>query len=65
MINVITKDTTVSSNFTSLGNVIVQNNSLLTIPSGITSIIPSGSNITIESGSGVLVKSGGTLQINS
>jgi len=64
-LNVITVDTTVSSNFTSLGNLIVQSNSLLTINSGVTVTIISGSNITIESGSGVLIKSGGTLSVNS
>jgi len=63
-LNVITVDTIVSSDFTSLGNLIIQDNSLLTINSGITVTIQSGSNITIQSGSGVLIKSGGTLQIN-
>jgi len=65
VLNVITVDTIVSSDFTSLGNLIVQGNSLLTINSGVTVTIQSGSNITIQSGSGVLIKSGGTLQINS
>jgi len=63
--NVIKVDTIVSSDFTSLGNLIVQDNSLLTIQSGVTVTIQSGNNITIESGSGVLIKSGGTLQVNS
>jgi len=63
-LNVISVDTIVSSDFTSLGNLIIQDNSLLTINSGITVTIQSGSNITIQSGSGVLIKSGGTLQIN-
>jgi plastocyanin len=43
----------------------VQNNSVLTIPSGVTLTIPSGENIVIESGSGVLIKSGGSLNILS
>jgi sugar lactone lactonase YvrE len=64
-LNEITSDTIVSSSVTILGNLIVQNNSLLTINSGVTVTIPSGSNITIESGSGVLIKSGGTLNIVS
>jgi len=64
-LNVITSDTTVFNDFTSLGNLIVQGNSLLTINSGVIVIISSDSNITIESGSGVLIKSGGGLQINS
>jgi len=62
-LNVITVDTIVSSDVTSLGNLIVQGNSLLTINSGVTVTIPSGSNITIQSGSGVLIKSGGTLNV--
>ena len=45
------------------GNVIVQDNSVLTIPASLSLTIPSGSNITIEHGSGVLIKSGGSLQI--
>jgi len=64
-LNVITVNTIVSSNFTSLGNLIVQGNSLLTINSGVTVTIQSGSNITIESGSGVLIKSGGTLNVTA
>jgi len=62
-LNVITVDTIVSSDVTSLGNLVVQNSSLLTINSGVTVTIPSGSNITIQSGSGVLIKSGGTLNV--
>jgi len=64
-LTVITTDTIVSSDFTSLGNVIVQGNSHLTINSGVTLTILSGNNITIEFGSGVWIISGGTLQINS
>jgi len=64
-LNVITTDTTVSSDFTSLGNLVVKGNSHLTINSGVTVTIPSGSNITIEFGSGVWIKAGGTLQVNS
>jgi len=64
-LNVITTDTTVSSDFTSLGNLVVQNNSHLTINSGVTVTIQSGNNITIQSGSMVWIKSGGTLQVNS
>ena len=61
----ISTDTVLSSNFVSPGNLVVENNSLLTINSGVTVTIPAGSNITIQSGSGVLIKDGGTLQINS
>ena len=65
VLTVITVDTVVSSNFTSLGTLFVQGNSLLTINSGVTVTISAGNNLTIQFGSGVLIKSGGTLQINS
>ena len=51
------------SSDTAPASVIVQNNSLLTIPSGVTLTVPSGHNITVVSGSGILIKSGGTLRI--
>jgi len=63
ILNLIITDTIVSSDFTSFGNMSVQNNSLLTINSGVTVAVPPGSNITIQSGSGVLIKDGGTLQV--
>jgi len=62
-LNVITTDTIVLSDFTSLGNLIVQGNFVLTINSGVTVTIPSGSNLSIESGSGVLIKDGGDLTV--
>ncbi len=47
---------------TAPGNVLVQNNSVLTIPSGITLDISFTSfNLTVESGSGVLVESDGKI----
>ena len=46
-------------------SILIQNNSVLTINSGVTVTIQSGGNIVIQSGSGVLIKNGGTLQINS
>jgi len=63
--NVIKVDTIVSSDFTSLGNLIVQDNSRLTIQSGVTVTIQSDNNITIKAGSEVLIKSDGALQVNS
>ncbi len=61
-INIINSDTTLSANTASLGNVIVQNNSVLTIPSGITLDIDFMQfNLTVESGSGVLIKAGGKI----
>ena len=45
------------------GNVFIQNNSVLTIPDGITLTIISGNNITINSDSGVLIKDGGSLVV--
>ena len=64
-LNIITTNTTVSKNMTSLGNLIVQNNALLTINSAVVITIQSGNSIIIESGSGVLIKSGGALNIIS
>ncbi len=61
-INIINSDTTLSANTVSLGNVIVQNNSVLTIPSGVTLDIDFANfNLTVKSGSGVLIKAGGTI----
>jgi len=51
------------TNFSAPANVIVQNNSVLTIPNGVTLTVPSGHKITVVSGSGILIKSGGTLRI--
>jgi plastocyanin len=59
----ITQNCKLISNATTPANVLVQNNSTLTIPSGITLIIPSSQNIIIESGSGVVIKDGGTLKV--
>ena len=63
--NVITGNTVATTNHTLIGNLLVQNNSVLTINSGVTITIPAGSNITIQPGSGVLIKNGGTLIILS
>ena len=61
----ISTDTVLSSDFAVPGNLVIENNSVLTINSGVIVTIPTGSNITIESESGVLIKDGGTLQVNS
>jgi len=59
---IITSTCTLYSSIIVSGNVLVQNNSTLTIPSGVTIDIDfSQSNLTIESGSGVLIKSGGAI----
>ncbi len=59
---IITTDCTTSSDVIVLGNVLVQNNSLLIITSGTTLNIDfANNNLTVESGSGVLIKSGGTI----
>lgn len=65
LLNEINVDTIATSNFTSLGDLVVGNNSLFTIQPGVLVTIQSGSNLTVENGSGVLVKSGGGLQVNS
>ncbi len=59
---IITTDCTTSSDVIVLGNVLVQNNSLLIITDGTTLNIDfANNNLTVESGSGVLIKSGGTI----
>ncbi len=59
---IITNSCTVNTSATAQGTVIVQNNSILIIPSGITLDIDFAAfNLTVQSGSGVLIKSGGTI----
>ncbi len=59
---IITNSCTVNTSATAQGTVIVQNNSILIIPSGITLDIDfTAFNLTVQSGSGVLIKSGGTI----
>jgi len=62
--NIINSSTTITK-FHTVGNITIQNGSVLTISNGLSVTITTGNKITIESGSGVLVKSGGFLQINS
>jgi len=62
---VITNTCTLSGNKTAMGNVIVQNNSVLVISNDVTLTINSGNNITIESGGGLSIKNGGDLQVIS
>jgi len=61
---VITTNCILSENVSINGNVLIQNNSILTIPNGVTLTITPGNNITIVSGSGVLIKLGGTVIAN-
>ena len=51
------------SDFVSPQGILVENNSVLTIPDGITLTVPSGQNLIIEFGSGVLIKNGGGLMV--
>jgi len=62
---VISESCKLYSDFVSPQGILVQNNSLLTIPDGITLTIPSGNNLTIKFGSGVLIKNGGIFMIDS
>ena len=64
-LNLITSDTTLASNHSVMGSVLVQNGATLEIPFGLSLTIPGGQNLTIQFGSGVLIKDGGALQINS
>ncbi len=59
---IITTSCTLDSSATATRNVIVQNDSILSIPSGITLNIDFAAfNLTVQSGSGVLIKSGGAI----
>ncbi|MFQ5439870.1 MAG: hypothetical protein ACE5DL_00245 [Nitrosopumilaceae archaeon] len=60
---IINQTCSLTSNVTAPANVVIQNNSLLTIPNGITLTINSGNNLTIKSGSGAFLQSG-TIQVN-
>jgi len=58
----ITSSCEMTSSATAAGNVIVQNNSVLTIPNSVTLDIDFANfNLTVKSGSGVLIKAGGTI----
>jgi len=60
---VITSNCTLGGSSTAPANVIVRNNSVLTIPSGLTLNIDFVNNfLKIKSGSGVLIESGGTIK---
>lgn len=59
---IVTTSCILSNSATVAGNVLVQNNSVVTIPSGVTLDINFVTkNLTVKSGSGVLVESGGTI----
>jgi len=64
-LTVISEDTLIQTSTTLLGDMIIQTNSILTIPSGVTLTIPVGNKITVEGGSGILIESGGTLVIST
>jgi hypothetical protein len=58
-------NTVILTDYTSIGNFTVKNNSLVTVQPGVTVTIQSGNNIIVEFGSGILIKNGGALKINS
>ena len=60
---IITSSCTVTSNQLTPGNILVKNNSVLTVANGKALSVPSGFNITIESGGGILISSGGAVII--
>ena len=61
--NVIIASKTISTNHTLIANLIVQNSSILTIPSGHTVNLPNSNNLIVTEASQVLVDSGGTIAI--
>jgi len=62
---IITRDCTLESSASVAGDFIIDDNSVFTIPSGMTLTIEPGNKLLVKNGSGLLIKSGGTLQINS
>lgn len=59
---ILTVDCSIDSDITAPNNVIVQNNAVLTVPSGVTLDIDFASkHLLIKSGSGVMIKSGGKI----
>lgn len=59
----IAESCTLTQNVTADKNITIQNNSVLTIPNGLTVFFdPSTFNITIESGSGILIQSDGSIK---
>jgi len=60
---IVTSDCTLTENRTAPGNVQIQNNSLVTVPEGLTLGVDFVNfNLTIFSGSGALIQSGGTIK---
>ena len=62
---VVTTSCELALNAIAPANVILQNNSVVTIAPNVVLTIPSGSNVTIENGSGILIKSNAALKIKS
>jgi len=59
---IVASDCVLYASFVAPGNVIVQNNSVMTIPDGVTLNIDFAiSHLAIKSGSGILIKSGGAI----
>ena len=57
----ITSDCLLDADFTSSRHVLIQNDSVLTIPNNVILTVIFGNNVIIESGSGLLINSGGAL----
>ena len=62
---IITESCVISSNFVTPASILIQNNSVVTLNSGITLTIPSGENIIVVDGSGLKLIQGSTLNILS
>jgi len=62
---IITRDCTLDSSASVAGDFIIDENSIFTIPSGMTLTIEPGKKLLVKNGSGLLIKSGGSLQVNS
>ena len=62
---VLSTSCTLPTGSTAAGDVIIQNNSVLTIPNGIVLTVPAGSNLSVTTGSGVLIQIGGSVIVIS
>lgn len=57
----VSSDCLLDTDFTSSRHILIQNDSVLTIPNNVTLTIIFGNNMAIESGSGLMINSGGAL----
>jgi len=64
-LTVISEDTTLLASTTVQGDVLIQSNSLFTIPAGVTLTVKDGHKILLKTGAALLVEDGGTVILGS